>query len=214
MEKKETPPAPEKPVEAAAEIEEAAIKTPEKKDEVMRAEAPELRGLKIMGKIDADKLERPKRKKKKDRKDSPKVEDKKKAAPAPAPKPKADDDGQPRKKRRRTRKKVNTASDTSGRTGAPGRTSPPGRASAPAGKGRRTRGGKEDDVKEVSQKEIEEKIKATMARISGGGKRKRQKLRRDNRERMRERRAAGEGAQGAPGGEGSQNGGRRAPPQP
>jgi len=188
MEKKETPPAPEKPVEAAAEIEEAAIKTPEKKDEVMRAEAPELRGLKIMGKIDADKLERPKRKKKKDnRKDSPKVEDKKKAAPAPAPKPKADDDGQPRKKRRRTRKKVNTASDTSGRTGAPGRTSPPGRASAPAGKGRRTRGGKEDDVKEVSQKEIEEKIKATMARISGGGKRKRQKLRRDNRERMRER---------------------------
>ena len=40
---------------------------------------------------------------------------------------------------------------------------------------------------EVSQREIEEKIKATMARLSGGGKKKRQKLRRDNRERLRGR---------------------------
>ena len=37
--------------------------------------------------------------------------------------------------------------------------------------------------KEVSQKEIQEKIKSTMARISSGGKNKRQKLRRNNRER-------------------------------
>ncbi|MEZ5040940.1 MAG: translation initiation factor IF-2 [Saprospiraceae bacterium] len=43
------------------------------------------------------------------------------------------------------------------------------------------------EVKEVSKREIEEKIKATMARISGGGKKKRQKMRRDNRERIRER---------------------------
>jgi len=48
------------------------------------------------------------------------------------------------------------------------------------------RGGR-NVVKEVSQKEIDEKIKQTMARISGGGKNKRSKIRRDNRERMREK---------------------------
>ncbi len=49
-----------------------------------------------------------------------------------------------------------------------------------------------DEVKEVSQKEIEEKIKATMARITGGGKGKRQKGRRDNREVKREKQQARE----------------------
>lgn len=44
-----------------------------------------------------------------------------------------------------------------------------------------------NNSQEVSQREIEEKIKATMARLSGGGKKKRQKLRRDNRERLRGR---------------------------
>ncbi len=53
----------------------------------------------------------------------------------------------------------------------------------------RNRGKKKDDeVTTVSQKEIEEKIKATMARISGGGgKKKRQKIRRDSREQKREK---------------------------
>ncbi|MEL7117869.1 MAG: translation initiation factor IF-2 [Bacteroidota bacterium] len=46
---------------------------------------------------------------------------------------------------------------------------------------------KNDEVKEVSQKEIDEKIKATMARLSGGGKKKRQRLQRDKRERKREK---------------------------
>lgn len=150
----------------------------EKKDEILRAETPELRGLKILGKIDTDKLERPKRKKKKDKKEtSAKPEDKKKKAPAPPPAKKAEDeaDKQPRKKRRRTRKKIAASSDEAGSAGAA------------AGKGRRTRGRKEEEVKEVSQREIEEKIKATMARLSGGGKKKRQKMRRDNRERLRER---------------------------
>jgi len=51
------------------------------------------------------------------------------------------------------------------------------------GKGR----GRNDEVKEVTQKEIDDKIKATMARLSGGGKNKRQKIRRDNREEKREK---------------------------
>ena len=61
----------------------------------------------------------------------------------------------------------------------------PGGRRGPGGPGGRR--GNPNEVKEVSKKEIEEKIKATMARISGGGKKKRQKMRRDNRERIRER---------------------------
>jgi len=62
-------------------------------------------------------------------------------------------------------------------------------------KGQSNRGGKRggpDEVKEVSKKEIEEKIKATMARISGGNKSKRQKIRRDSRENKREKQEARE----------------------
>jgi len=52
----------------------------------------------------------------------------------------------------------------------------------------RSRGKKKtDDVKQVSAKEIEEKIKATMARISGGKSNRRQKIRRDSRDTKRER---------------------------
>ena len=44
-----------------------------------------------------------------------------------------------------------------------------------------------DEVKEVTSKEVQDKINATMARLSGGGKNKRQKIRRDNRDRIREK---------------------------
>ena len=44
-----------------------------------------------------------------------------------------------------------------------------------------------DEIKEVSSKEIEDKIKATMARIQGGGKSKRQKIRRDARVQKQEK---------------------------
>ena len=78
------------------------------------------------------------------------------------------------------------------------RPSGPGGAVGPRGP-RRRRGdkrvvpgkgvAKSNEPKEVSKKEIEDKIKATMARMAGGGKNKRSKLRRDNRERMREKEA-------------------------
>ena len=153
----------------AADSENAAAKSDSEEEEasqkkkkgVVKAEAPELRGLKILGKIDVDKVDRSSRKKKK-KEDS-----------------KSEGGGdEPRKKRRRKRKKVAATSDSrSGKTSNRSNRS-----------NRRRRGKKDDEVKEVSQKEIEDKIKATMARISGGGsKRKRQKLRRDNRERLRER---------------------------
>lgn len=157
---------PEKGDDASSEEE---AKDPES---VIRAEAPELRGLKILGKIDTDKLKRPKKKKKETKKEAPKT------GSADKGKSSSDSgDNQPRK-RRRKRKKITTdqaRSSQGGRGGSGGK-----------GQGRRGRNQKEE-VKEVSQKEIEEKIKATMARISGGGKRKRQKIRRESRERTRER---------------------------
>lgn len=53
--------------------------------------------------------------------------------------------------------------------------------------GNKQGGKREEAVKEVTQKEIEDKIKATMARISGGSKNKRQKIRRDSRDVKREK---------------------------
>ncbi len=186
---KETTPAREKKDQApkqeekAEQPEEMKQAEPEKvvKDGLIKAEAPELRGLKILGKIDTDQFKRPKK-----RKDKDKDKDKKAAAPAdksqkPKPPTTSDKDDDAKKRRRRKRKKITTTTEGSDKR----------RDNTRAGGGDRHRGrpgGKDkDDVKEVSQKEIEDQIKATMARLSGGGKKKRQKMRRDNRERQRER---------------------------
>ena len=121
-------------------------------DQLIKAEAPQLKGLKILGKIDASRLA-PKRRETKEE-----------------PKPVASSDADA-KKRKRKRKKValgdNTASAAKGNAGTARR--------------------RDDQPKEVSKKEIEEKIKATMARLGGGGKKKRQKIRRDKREVNREK---------------------------
>lgn len=153
---KDEAPAPkeEKPVEEAPKVEKLEPKKEEKKDETIRAEAPQLKGLKILGKIDTDKLKKPKKK----------TEDKAAAN-------KKTDDPNQKRKRRRKRKKVEAGSFNARKGGQKG------------AKG----GGKTEQVKEVTQKEIEETIKATMARISGGGKNKRSKIRRDKREEMREK---------------------------
>ncbi|MBR9920069.1 MAG: translation initiation factor IF-2 [Bacteroidetes bacterium] len=142
----------EKPSEEAAELDEET----KKKKGLIKAEAPELRGLKILGKINIEKDT--KKKKKKDEK----------------PAAKAGDD---KPKRKRKRRKV-SARPVSGKGGDRGRRT--------TGGGSR-RGKRQDDRETVSQKEIDDKIKATMARMAGGNKRKRQKLRRDNRERLREK---------------------------
>ncbi len=144
-------------------------------EELVRAKTPELRGLKIMGKIDTDKLKRPPKKKKEKegaRPKSSKGKDQKERPKSSATSSGKKDSDQDKKKRRRKRKKVPTAS-----------VNQPARGRKTSGK----RGRKPEEVKEVSQKEIEEKIKATMARLAGRGKKKRQKYRRDNRERLREK---------------------------
>ncbi|MGB3545925.1 MAG: translation initiation factor IF-2, partial [Saprospiraceae bacterium] len=130
----------------------APAATPPADGDTIRTKTPELRGLKIMGKIEL-KTE-PKRTKS------------------------TTTDSDPNK-RRRKRKKVLTDRPGGGRPGSTGG----GRPNTG-----RTGGGRRDEPKEVSAKEIEEKIKATMARLQGGtGKKRRQRQRRDNRERLRER---------------------------
>lgn len=85
------------------------------------------------------------------------------------------------RRRRRTRRKVtvdNNSNSNSNSRDNKGRSQ------------RRKDHPKKDEIKEVSQKEIEEKLKATMERLSGRGKKKRQRLQRDKRERMREKKEA------------------------
>ena len=79
-------------------------------------------------------------------------------------------------KRKRKRKKVQTPI-----TAASLQATLSGNQGDNKGRGRR------DEPKEVSQKEIEDQIRQTMARIGAGASRKRQKIRRDKRDVMRER---------------------------
>ncbi|MCB0658614.1 MAG: translation initiation factor IF-2 [Saprospiraceae bacterium] len=158
---KETP-EPAKP-ETPAPVQETA-----ETDEIIRHEAPQLKGLKILGKIDTDKFNKPKKKKEKE-KEKPKAKEedtsrrKPDAVPGPAPVASSDDT---RKKRKRKRKTVTIDSDDSNRS---------------RGKG------KKDDFKKATSREIDDKVRSTMAKMSGGGKSKRQKIRRESRERKGER---------------------------
>ena len=92
------------------------------------------------------------------------------------PKPVASSDDAAPGKGRRRRRRLSTGGG--------------GGASDRGGRGGAGRGGRRDDRQEVTKKEIDEKIRATMARISGSGKKRRQRMRRDNRDRMREQREA------------------------
>ncbi len=74
-------------------------------------------------------------------------------------------------KRKRRRRKVVKSSDRKSKGKRPG---------AKGGKGK-------EDIREVTQKEIEDQIKATLERLNSGGKSKRQKVRRDKRETIREK---------------------------
>ncbi len=143
---------PEQEITAPESVEETESEIPE---EVLKADAPKLQGLKILGKIDANKLETAKSKK----------AEKEKAAKAKKDreaKPLASSDTSTAQKRKRKRKKITP--DSAG-----------GRAT-----GRKSGRFDRDELKEVSKKEIDDQIKATMARLSGG-KSKRQKIRRESR---------------------------------
>lgn len=155
--------------EVPAKEETAAAPPAKPEEELHRAKTPQLKGLKIMGKIDTSKFD-PK----------PKVADKSKTTPGQPGKPAGTTpagttaDGQ---KKKRKRKKLTVGSPVGDpRSGGP-------RGPVPA-KGKHP---SVPEVKEVTQKEVDDKIKATMARLSGGGKNKRQKIRRDSRDFKREK---------------------------
>ncbi len=127
-------------------------------EEMVRAQTPQLKGLKILGKIDADRLEKPKPKK---AEASAAGTEEKKAQQGAA----AGD----KKRRRRKRRKI-TQADI-----------------ARDDKAKAARRGKKEEVREVSQKEIDDKTRATMARLGSAGKSKRQKIRRDSRDKKHEK---------------------------
>lgn len=181
-------PAQEKPAEVVPPTE--IVKEAPTGSVLHKAETPELRGLKIQGKIDIDKFKKQPKKKKKELPKAKPVGDVKKAAPGTPGTPGTSNDADAEsKKRRRRRKKVVSPSNNNAQGGQnrPNTPSPTGgdrnknRDVKPPVKGRK------DEVKEISTKEIEEKLKATLARIQGGSKKTRQKLRRDHRDRHRER---------------------------
>ena len=172
---------------------------PKAGEESIRAKTPELRGLKILGKID---IESRNKKKKKPAKEAPNKNNKNKKDEKKGASSSDNKAGDKNKaagvtkkegesgRRRRTRRRVPAGGNSGGGNSSQGGGG--NRGGNRPGNNRRgpNRGNprnNRDEVKEVSQKEIDEKIKATMARISGKGKKnKRQKLRRDNRERLRE----------------------------
>ncbi|WP_236979381.1 translation initiation factor IF-2 [Membranihabitans maritimus] len=140
-----------------------------KSNETIKAEAPQLKGLKILGKISTDKFERPK----KSKKDNKKKDARPKKAGSGDDSSDADDSSKKRKRRRRT--KVVASNVKSGKRGQ-------SKSRKPA-KGKK----QQEEQKEVTHKEIEDQIKATMARLNKGGKNKRQKIRRDKRDNIREK---------------------------
>ncbi len=157
--------APSKEEEMLPDVE---VEETEEEEDVIRIETPELRGLKIVGKIDISKKEKKKKKSKPvideeeeegGKRKGPKGKEGKKRPVA------SSDEEEPRRKRKRPRKRVAVEDEAD---------------QAP-------RGRKRKPEKEVSRKEVEEQIRRTMASLSGAGKKRRQKLRREARERIRER---------------------------
>ena len=175
----------EKEVEVVEPVAEPEVIIPEEVEDpskdIMRAEAPQLKGLKILGKIDTDKFSTPGIKNKAKETPGPRAENKPREANAPTPSNSSAEDA---KKRKRKRKKLPTAPSTAGRPNTD-------RPSTGSGT-RNSRPNTSNEPKEVSKKEIDDKIKATMARLSSGGKKKRQKVRRDKRDTFRERMEAEE----------------------
>ncbi len=145
----------EKEIKEEPQEKKKKVEKTEKEDDVVRAEAPELRGLKHLGKIDLSKFEKKKK---------PKAEQQTKDSKT---KP-ASQEGATKKRRKRKRRKVN-----------------PNMSGAHHDKKRQNK--PKEEVKEISEKEIEDKIKATMAKLKSGIKSKRQKIRKESKITKREK---------------------------
>lgn len=209
-----TPPPPPPAVEKPAASQPPKVEEPPVKENELevdpetglhRSETPQLRGLKILGKVDTTKFSnqggdggRSGGKGSNDRRGG-------KGSNARPGEPATGDNKSPKTanananaadaaKRKRKRKKVNqpvtaaslqnSMSSNQGKDGKGG-----------GGGGGNRPGTKPAESKEVSQKVIEDQIKQTMARLGAGASRKRQKIRRDKRDEMRDKRESANLAQ-------------------
>jgi translation initiation factor IF-2 len=178
----DAPPAPaqEAPPTAPAETPKPA---PEG-DDVIRVDAPQLRGLKILGRVNLEKHKEPARGSDKgsnkggrrDEKGRPGQPNRPAGTPGGQATGQAAGSAADDAKRKRKRKKVQQPI-----------TADAIQASLTGNQGDKRGRGRGPEVKEVSQKEIEDKIRQTMARMGAGASKKRQKIRRDKRDYMREK---------------------------
>ncbi len=188
---KETPKAePKAPTPKVEEVQISKAAAEYVEPEMYRAETPTLKGVKVLGKIDPSKLKKQPSKKRKDNRKDNKNQGQNKQGQNKNNNQSADG-----KKRRRKRKKVATGEqkpNTSGNNrGSGGNRSGDNRGGGNRGgnnRGGNRRGGNNRSAnREISKKEVDEKLKETMARMQGGGKNRRQKIRREERSRRREK---------------------------
>ncbi|MBL7827905.1 MAG: translation initiation factor IF-2 [Saprospiraceae bacterium] len=193
--------APEKVTPPPAEVA-PPVPTPDEPvaDEVIRADAPTLRGLKILGKIN---LEKPQptneggnrgggNQGRRDDRGGNRPNDQRGGGNQgnrnpqgggqnpqggggqPRPQGTASDDSNDRRKRKRRKVQQPITAESL-------------QQSMSNNQGDKKGKGRVDGAKEVSQKDIENQIRQTMARLGAGANRKRQRIRRDKRDEMRER---------------------------
>ncbi len=152
------PKAEEKPVEKKPEAEKKPAEEPKKEgDKVIKAKAEQLGGLKVLGKIELP-------------------TEKKKAKPV------ASSDDKSKEKKKRPRKRI--SSDQGGQQGGQGQRQDRGNRGQQQGGDRRRGGGRrQKPTEELSDKEIQDQIKATLAKLSGGkaGATNRSKYRKEKR---------------------------------
>ena len=143
----------ETPAASKAEPE-AKPEKKEKENDVIEAKAGQLKGLTVLGKIE--------------------LPEKKKAKPVAS----SDDKGKGKKDNKKRRRRIQSDTPGGGNNQGNRRNDNNQRGGKPGGR----KGKKNDRVEEVSDKEVQEKIKATLAKLTGGkGGQNRSKYRREKR---------------------------------
>ena len=169
-------------VEIEVEVEGTALTDDAEVD--IKMKAPQLKGLKILGKINIEEPNRKKKKRKGKAGEKEETDDEKKGAPV---KKVEEGTGDNNRKKRRKRTKVSKGEPVAGEKKT---TTTPTTTGTGTGTGDKKKK-KKEKRKEISKKEVEEKLKETMARIHGSGNKKNRKFgstrsaRDDKKEQMR-----------------------------
>ena len=177
--------APEPKAPPSTEPDAATPEVASEDSEFYRADSPQLRGLKILGKVNLEQKKKEpaeKGKASRDNRDRGKGRDGKGGGQGQGQGggqgqqvrqgSASDADNRRKRKRKKVQQPITAAAI---------------QASLTSNQGDKKGRGRNTEPKEVSQKEIEDQIRKTMSRMGAGASRKRQKIRRDKRETMRER---------------------------